>query len=82
MNETTSPTPTRPPWPWWVRWVLWGSSTRRLASMCRAVAIVLALLAGVACLRYPPAGAAMAILLLAALLYDRALVWVDRHNAW
>ena len=81
MSRPASPGP-RPAWPWWVRAALKGAPTRRRAVLCRAAALGLAVGFGAAAFWRPEFAGGMVVMLVAALLYDRALAWVDRHDAW
>lgn len=68
--------------PRWVRVVLGGAHQRRTASICRAVSLLAGLSSSALSFRWPPFVVAMVLFLLAALLYDRGIAWVDRHDDW
>ena len=78
------PPPTPPPTrrPLWVRAVLLGAGRRPLARKCVWILLFLAVCCGAAALWYPPVVAAALLFMLGALLYDRAIAWVDRYGTW
>jgi hypothetical protein len=85
---TTTPPPTSPPTapptrrPLWVRFVLLGASRRPLARKCVWILLFLAVCCAAATLWYRPIVGAAALFMLGAILYDRAIAWVDRFGTW
>jgi hypothetical protein len=65
-----------------VRLLLAGAPNRAKARFCMWLALVLAFACIPIALWRPPWGAATLVLFFGALLYDVAIRWVDRHNAW
>jgi hypothetical protein len=78
---TSSPSP-RSKWPWWVRAVLWKTSRRSTARRCVWYALAFAVVFAVVAMWILPAAVGSALLFLAAILYDRATVWVDKNAMW
>ena len=86
-----TPTSSRKSWPRWVRIVLWKTE-RRAARRCVWLSLLGAVVSGavsicfvIAVWAWKVAAAAAllaALCMLAAILYDRAVKWVDRHGTW
>jgi hypothetical protein len=87
-----TPTSPRRSWPLWVRAVLWKTPNRSVARKCvwislfsflLCIAIALCAIITVWAWKVIVAAAVLAVLCFAAaILYDRATVWVDRHGTW